>query len=234
MPAFSPRRTGMVQENIKALFDRSLKFKRSGLSHQDLLELFVEPEHRKMVVEVVKICGVGGDCHFSAKVKGAALWINTTTTDDAPGFAAPEYMGKRIFEKGEARERLLAWVNWRVTLGHDWGLVLATFNQLQEQCDTAQTLRFFWPPVVALLGMSEDLAGAADKIGNYKTPSNIPRLHPALLEACRSTAGTIARAMLLPDPSKVTPEPDKEVSISCRDYELAPLPWADALKVPMM
>jgi hypothetical protein len=204
MPCFSPKRINLLQDTIRDLHRRVIHHHRSGLTNDDVIQLFVRPEHRELVREVAKVArniNLGGEFTVSVAAPGdEPLKVTIAVTRSKDGFLVPDYAGTVAFDvdEGEAGQRLLKWVKRRLQHSKEWTLTLAVFNELAQVCTTPKQMRFLWPSIVALLGMTEGLESVADSVREFKAPSDLPSLHPALRDACRETSTVISRALLLP------------------------------------
>jgi hypothetical protein len=203
MPCFSAKRIELLQGTIRDLHRRVLHHHRSDLTSDDAIQLFVRPEHRELVREVAKIArsmDVGGEFTVSLAAPGdEPLKVSIAVTRSRDGFLVPDYAGDEIFNlESDVGQRLLKWVKRRLQHTKEWTLTLAVFNELAQVCTTPKQMRFLWPSIVALLGMTEGLESVADSVREFKAPSDLPSLHPALRDACRETSTVISRALLLP------------------------------------
>jgi hypothetical protein len=156
-----------------------------------------------------------------------SIHLSLKNTPEYPGFVFPGYIGHYINENCEGYAKLKDWVSWRGATGRAWGLVATVFNDLNAQCKTPQEVRYFWPCLVALMGLCPDLAESADKIRPYRVPSSIAPLHPALRAACEHTSGIVTSGLLYPDERHHPPEFLKTqwVALTSTDYDRDRTPW---------
>lgn len=231
--AFTERRMKILEDSVRKLYARQIAYKSNDLTPEDLLELFVRPEHRQMVVEVVNLCGVSGQVWFQHKLwlgdAGMVVGVNYAPNGDHPGFAKPSYCGKELHARPDspALRKLTEWASWRLRMGQDWGLVLAVLIKLNSLCGTPSELRFIWPSILPLLSFNEATRDAAVALEQFRTPRAFPTVPGPLLEASRHCAGVIAKALLLPNPDLVRPDtPVVQLWAEAGGLPKAENPWA--------
>jgi hypothetical protein len=186
-----------LQGAVKKLFKRVLASKSSGLTNDDLLTTFVRPEHyevMRLAPQLVQDCPRGE--FFCHRLSGIEIWFGYN-----PSFAQPEYMGQYV-NPGEAYAKLGDWLMWRIETGRKWGLVLATLHELCRYCKDLQTMRFFWPAIIALCSRADHHQYPKlhpDRVRDLKVPNDLPLLPVGLRQAIAETNETVAVSMLLPD-----------------------------------
>jgi hypothetical protein len=85
--------------------------------------------------------------------------------------------------------------------------VLEELNQLCSK----QTMRYYWPTIIAICSEHDSTKAYASELQELKTPANPKPLPRGLLLACKTTSETIATAKLIPVDAEV-PE-DGEVTL---------------------
>lgn len=187
-----------LQGAARKLFNRVLASKLNGLTDDDLLTIFVKPEHHEMMrvaPAIIDDCSVGG--WFQHRVNGVDVDISPTIMP----YAYPKNMGMCVYNDGEAYQKLRTWLRWRTEAGKKWGLVDATLVELCCQCKDLQTVRFFWPALVALCTHVRSTAFPKldpDKVRDFKVPSDLPLLTQGLKAALAETCETVAVSLMLP------------------------------------
>jgi hypothetical protein len=195
---------------IARLYGRAIAHKPCTLTHDDVKELLVRPEHYQAVEDARELFGNSSGEYAEVKVddpfaKGnsSLVQVQLRVSRDNPGFPFPTYVGREVYgdPEGPARKALATWVKWRAKVGRDWCLANNVFSELNRRCSTPAQVRYFWPSIVGLLALSDDekVRAKADKLRAYKAPSGIPPVEKAFVEACKSASAIIAKGLLYPE-----------------------------------
>lgn len=210
MPAFSEKQSASVRAVIARLYGRAIAHKPCTLTHNDVKELLVRPEHYQAVVDARELFGNSSGEYARLKiddpfVKGeeALVTLQLRVSRDNPGFPFPRYVGQEVYgdPEGPARKALATWVKWRAKVGREWSLASHVFSELDRRCSTPAQVRYFWPSIVGLLALSDDenVRTKADKLRAYRAPSGIPHVEKPFVEACKSASAIIAKGLLYPE-----------------------------------
>lgn len=230
MSVFSSRRIILLKDNVLKLRNRMLEAQPDlELSHDEILEMFVKPEHREILANVGQIVKLqtGGIINTKLQLPAVEVNIYMHTNRENPGFPLLEYAGQDANLQNDAGVRLCSWAAREVRIRQEWDMVYAVLLALHEKCETAQQMRYFWPQILGLLGMSDDLAPAVDKLRAFKAPPSVPLLNRALCQACKDTALTVTKALLLPAEQTVLHKWHPVVTIiNSSTYSPPRCPWS--------
>jgi hypothetical protein len=229
-----------LRGSIRVLLNRVLHYKKSPLTHADLMEMFVDPDDVEAVKKAGKLFsharggGFGHNFVEPGTDNSCRLWISSVDTKSKKAFMHPDYMGERFFgnRDGEAMQRLNEWITWRLDASRQFGRVAAVLNRLNEICDDATQVRFVFPTLVALAGSNEGLQDFADKIRDHKAPKRLPAIHPGLREWVASSEVTVTKALLLPNPASQPRKSEEPVTLELSSYTLEKLPWDEKRLAP--
>jgi hypothetical protein len=194
--ALNRKTSEIVRHNINKLFRRVLWFKNPELTNNDILHAFVSPELRDIALKAHQHFQVWSPRFSYTAPCGLTVRVEVSE----PNFAYPKDIGRRTYDNASS-QRIAEWAQWRLDIGLQWGMVEAVFDELNDRCPSPREVRFFWQPIVLLLGDHE----LAEKLRSIKAPEVLPPLPRELIRACEDTATTIAGACMLPDRDK-TPE----------------------------
>ena len=246
MAAFSKRMTSLLQHAAGRLSRRILGAYRCDLTSDDLFEVFVKPEHREILTEVLELASINAmsayidffvddvdGCgqvrvNFDAKfVSGARKWL------------VPGYARDGMIKDGdpEIADKVRRWIEKRIRLGYECALVVSVFNELNWRCSAA-ALKYFMPSVIDLLdvveGSEADVKSARElreKLEGVKVPG-LPLLPPGLEGALDGVKVTIARARLLGKISEDSAYGAGAVSASITPWDTAArTPWGTTIAV---
>jgi hypothetical protein len=241
------KRHDAITHAIRTLYERSIAFQTTKLERQDVLHLFVRPEHRAAVVQIVHelelMDPIGTTEVFSTtafadgkKRKHLTLTVGVRFSDrEATRFVVPAYAGEKLHDDTEeakqARKKVEKWMERRIKTARDFGLVQAVWDHMALHFDTLPDARFFWEPIQTFLYMDDDAKSRemADKMRTPKLPTNIPSIPPELRKAFADTAATVARAQMLPKDGDVPVEP---VHLLLANYDTGEVPWLEGKPLP--
>jgi hypothetical protein len=242
MPALSDKREqllyGVIDDLAKRVINATVTPK---VTHAHLLDLFVKPEDHDAVKKARKLFRhtAGGEFLVQTpfKLEGVGdftLRIKSSEAKNKKPFMHPYYMGSELYatEEHEGYQAMMAWLKARYEVGRQWGMVRAVLQDLNAKCTTSAQMRFFWPGIATLAGKHPDLQDFADRLRDANTPSSIPKIHPTLREACKTTMQTLTMgALLSKDLKEREPEP-VELEISQRP----PIkrPWGGTGTMPFL
>lgn len=219
-----PKRSGIlpagdeevVKGIIKKLFNRALQWHcQNDITRDELEEFLVPAQYRQLARDAVAILEHSPSRRFyipsetGPEIQIVAEGLNWE-------FPARK---KHTHPKCAAWGKLQDWTERRVELGKQWGLVREVFSELNERCTRKDYLRFYWPPIVTLLGNTK----TAEALAEWKPCSNPTPIPVGLRLACKETMNTIAMAALLPDhpPEEVGP-----IVLSATGLLKGEHPWA--------
>lgn len=227
----SEKRYTIINNAIKTLFERRVFYKKTGLTHDDLMEFFVAPEDREAVIAAGKLFSHARGGTFAAKVPDAQgrevkLWVAAQDVKGHKAFMQPNYIGKKFFgnPESEAYQRLQEYLSWRTDIGRAFGRTQAVFLELNNRCETVSQMRFVWPSLVALAGVDEATQGLADQIREHKAPTRLPAIHPVIRQWAHESAELITQSLLLPN-HQGKEKPSEQVEIGVTFFETDEKPW---------
>ena len=94
----------------------------------------------------------------------------------------------------------------------DFGIVKTVFRELNDLCKKPEQMRYFWPALLTLLSMDNDLQDWRTMLSAPVVPRNVPTLPLRVRELCRAAATTLATASLLP-PLELNASTTKQVEV---------------------
>ncbi len=232
MPAFSGYRYTQIQQALSELFERCLWHYTESvvLTHDDMLRLFVKPEHQAIVRDIQKIADIdfnnGTASIFAESDHGPIqVYLNMQQKGELKPFVMPRYAADGPVEAPpeEVTTKLTRFANLRGQISIDFGHMHMLVDWLQTHCATPMQARFVCPSLVGLIALSEDGKDLADQLRPFRLPSALPRLPRGLAEYAKQIDARIARAMLLPKPE--TKAHDMEVVMLTQQLSSGPPPW---------
>lgn len=215
-----------MQMAVKQLCVRAVSYMSVDLTTNDIMRLFVDPEHHNLVRDAVRVLKISPAKFFVTRFardsdpQNVRLEVNLKPTPEAQ-WAAPGYLGQRVYDHPEAEAKLADWVKARIAIGYEFSLVNEVLCSLNQLCADENTVRFFWSGIIGLATVGGRDA-LADRVRECKPVRCLPALPTALCDELERTRTTIVKAMMLPD---TAPDP-QEVHL-CMD--VSPLrkksPW---------
>ena len=196
------------------------------LSHDEVLNLIAPPEHHKILREAAEVAMIErSDADFQIKVPTVTHGIVDVemclhTVDDKIAPLRPRFPSYYATPETESvRKKIHEWINWRMEIGREYGIVRFALDTLAAKCRTAEEVRFQFPSVLALCAPSDTeydayLQEFHDKVRDFVTPRNSPALTVTERKAIRAAAGYVSAASMLPDEVKNLDEVTPEVSAS--------------------
>ena len=235
--AFSMKRTGQIRSVIHRLMQRIINAHRCDITPEDLFELYVRHEDRGTLTRVFdlvqldsstsriahNVAAGGGDV-------GVQIYIDFSKVQKK--WLVPKYARNGMIKDAnpEILAKVTKWIDKRVALGVECGLVGALFEELNWRC-TAGAMAFFMPSVSDFLDMlaEDDKKAAAqrEKIAVGGVP-DLPQLPLGMDEALDGISATVARARLMDRKSEDRPDSPVRISLSSGSRET---PWGTSLTV---
>jgi hypothetical protein len=181
------------------------------VTNNDLLLMFVKPEHRHTVTEIMEIARcphVTSYFEHPMREHGAGI---TFYQRDPELFIIPKYAGEFwTGERPELMDKIVEWVGQTKELGTQITLAKHAIEELNEKCKTPQQMRFFLDSFNVLTGMNLE----------FKVPRDIPSLHPELKRVLREVDVLVAKALLVKEEAKTV----SRMHVDIRTHTI--LPWA--------
>lgn len=204
-----------LEQTIKELHEDRIKFDTLEVTQEDLINLFVMPEHRDIVRNAMDLYPWG--MHNYQTVRLAApdnMWM-AIGQGKHPAIPFPVYDHKNYDKPlvtvqedapSSLTEKLQSFMQSQLTVFRQYQLTYQVLRKLDEICASPSQMRFFWPAVEVLAAH----AGARDNketlvksvMANSKAP--VPRISPALRQACQDTSAVITAQQMMGKSS--TPE----------------------------
>lgn len=197
-----------LEQSIKELYEDRIKFDNFDVTQDDLINLFVKPEHRETVrinrdlypwgmhnYQTVKVQVPGN--HWLVIGQGGGIGIPFPVYDrkhyDKPIVTVQEDTHASLWEKYEN------FVQSQRIIFNQYTLTFQVMRKLDEICVSPSQMRFFWPAIEVLAAH----AGARDNketllkavMANSKAP--VPRISPALRQACQDTGAVITAQQMM-------------------------------------
>lgn len=225
---FDSKTMGVFTEAITALFNRVLSYNPPPLTHENILTMFV-PEGDRDVLKRAHIVGADNYLKNSFEVQWAGyclhIEMNSHGVDHRRGLA-PRNPYMQDDAPPELINSLEAWVKRRVAIGTDFSRVNVVLHSLNEICTQPTQMRYAWPSIVALAGMSNVTRKIGNTMDRFKQPRTIPRTQD-LRHPLQMASATVASALLLEVPSpcahEVTIHPSRMPPIV--EPPLSFIPW---------
>lgn len=206
-----------LEQTIKELYEDRIKFDTLEVTQEDLISLFVKPEHRDAVRIARDLYPWSGGHYSTVRVQVPGnQFMSIGQGTSTPPVLFPVYDRKNYHQphitvqedvSPTLWEKFSNFVQSQIIIFNNYQLTFQVMRKLDDICASPSQMRFFWPAIEMLAAH----AGARDKketllkavMANSKAP--VPRISPALRQACQDTAAVItAQQMMgkasLPDP----------------------------------
>ena len=183
-----------------------------ALSHDEFLELFVAPEHRRGFMEVAQLVNDDytriGRVMYELELYGVvALEITLKELDGIKPPFLPSSVTGCIIPLGElcvpvtsevtgCNARICSWTKDRYELGLEFGRVKRVLEQLNKRLRTPEQVRYYLPAIRTLCKEHPSLQDFANEIAEVKC-ARPPPLPVELRDACRVVAATITASSLI-------------------------------------
>ena len=196
--------------NIGLMAARMAAIRPLHLTHQEVLDLVAPPEHHTILREAADVAAISNEHDaFSVSVPttkfgiiGVSFLMRTIDDIVAPLRPRhPQYFTTPVSEG--TRTKLHAWIDWRMEVGREFGIVNYALSVLAAKCTTPQEVRFLFPSVLALcapagVGYDNELQEYHDKVRDFITPRHTPLLNSTERKIIREAAGYVSAASVLP------------------------------------
>jgi hypothetical protein len=194
---------GMLARRLQTIIEEP------QVTNNDLLLMFVKPEHRHTVTEIMEIARCDGASYFEHALREHGAEI--TFYHKPESFIIPKYAGEFwTGERPELMDKIVEWVGQTKELGTQITLAKHAIEELNEKCKTPQQMRFFLDSFNVLTGMNLE----------FKVPRDIPSLHPELKRVLREVDVMVAKALLVKEEAKTV----SRMHVDIRTHTI--LPWA--------
>jgi hypothetical protein len=201
MSAFSWGTVNQITQSIRQLYYRRRQVGRMELTHEEFLQLFVPATNRELFRMAAPAADFTSNVWSRFVIESPVHGTITTSIwlrDVEDSFAPPRPRNPTI--QPDAPEGLRAkfdsWIANGADSSRDFGRVQKVFQMLNEHC-SKQTMRYYWPSIIAILSEDDNTKGFAAELQQLKTPANPKPLPAGLLQACRKTAETISIVQLI-------------------------------------
>ena len=241
MTAFSRGRAHQIRTVISRLGSRIVNSHRSDMTSDELFELYTKEQDRPILTKVFDLVQLGSDQRsWSHDYKVAKGTVNVTIyVDHSKGdkkWLVPKYAEKGPVEG--ANPEILAkfdkWVQKRIALGIECGMVTAVFEELNWRCASPAAVKFYMPAVIDCIDMIEDDQGARElreKLDTTKKVPPLPSLPPAMSEVLASVSATVARARLMDKKSEERISGKVRFSLGSPSKGMGETPWGTSLSI---
>jgi len=211
MAALKESYRNALDQTIKELYDDRIKFDNFDVTRDDLISLFVKPEHREAVSISRELYPWSHGHYSTVRVQvpgGHKLTIGQTGTFNSPPVLFPVYDRKNYLHTLMCVQEDVAPALWekfndfvqsQLIIFNQYQLTFQVMNKLNEICASPSQMRFFWPAIEVLASH----AAARDNkdtlvkaiMANSKAP--VPRISPALRQACQDTGAVITAQQMM-------------------------------------
>lgn len=206
------------------------------ISYTEMLRLIAPEEHVRFLLDCRKIAEVGryagrdSGQHTIARHRGKEVAIEFSVSGDENTPVMPSRMLWLDWfpDNRELAVELMRCAYLYADVAIDWGLVKTVFKYLNSHCRNPAQVHYLWPCITGIMSVNNDLDGLRQEIAPRTIPRDLPRLPPEVRALCRTTAATVALALMLPplelearrEPNvRVTYTVDSGASVVCRDVD---------------
>jgi hypothetical protein len=215
MPAFTQAQFDILTTMIETAYNKHRAFSPCALTHDDIYNAFVKPEH----IETCKEAGSLWGSRFTYSPE--RIHLNEPTRFFSKPFPLVLFLQKQAYlpdyaleqtrvPAGDAGIPISAEVDRVAESFRDYNLMTAVLTHLNEVCANPSQVAFLWPVVRELAAMAqaanekvETLVRALDK----GSSAPMPRVSMGLREACKATGATITILKMLGDPVEPAARP---------------------------
>jgi hypothetical protein len=242
MSAFTTAQAYAIKENIAEMCRKVLAHQAQdlALTHDNVLDLFVPPEHHHALKGIREVGHVYCYDAFSADWPATSTELTGITGGHQDITLSIRFLGndfpcaplKPKLQSSDSAlalaSRLNAWLAERIRIGFEFGRVALVLSMLDEMCVNPRQLRFLWPTISSLV-TGDTLQALRVKLeAGGPPPAHIPPIRPLLRSAMEHTAGIVAGVALL---SGAPPERrDATVDIASGLFLMEPLGRVAMLK----
>lgn len=188
MSVFAPRRAAIISQVSRTLFNRVTSFFECSLTHTEVEEMVVRPEHLALLREANQIVNPDNKTMFHNVAVGIPMASVETpvrvhlNSKNGFSFLLPSYADTRpafVPSPSETLSRIQKWLAHRIEVGIEWGRVEDVFDYLNNVCETPQQMRFYFPGLVTLMVNSGDdpTIKLGNKLRTARTPTNFISLN---------------------------------------------------------
>ena len=225
--AFSTRDTEALLHNIDKMMRKRRLFEQCPFTTTEMFHLFVEERDHAAVRRAAELFGVGSQPNtqsisFDSKQTDRPVTLEVKLSG-VREFGFPLYAttlanaiwpNQSLFASSahpEDIERFNEYCETKIRVALEYGLVAATFKELNRLCETPSQVAFLWPTIhhITQYAMTKP---DTFLLLNSK-PKKIPGVSPGLRLMCQTSAATVAGHMMLPD----APAQDETVFVSFSD-----------------
>lgn len=201
-----------LEQTIKELYEDRIKFDNFDVTPDELVRLFVKPEHRSTVYEARNLYPWSGGHYSHMRTQapdGLFLSIgqNGPTPVLFPVYDRGSY-GRNVMTiqddvPSNIWEKFNNFVQSQLVIFRQFQLTYQVMSKLNEICASPSQMRFFWPAleVLATHACARDNKETLIKavMANSKAP--VPRITPTLRVACQDTGAVITAQQMMGKPS---------------------------------
>ena len=220
--AFSTRDTEALLHNIDKMMRKRRLFEQCPFTTTEMFHLFVEERDHAAVRRAAELFGVGSQPNtqsisFDSKQTDRPVTLEVKLSG-VREFGFPLYAttlanaiwpNQSLFASSahpEDIERFNEYCETKIRVALEYGLVAATFKELNRLCETPSQVAFLWPTIHHITTPDTFLL-------LHSKPKKIPGVSPGLRLMCQTSAATVAGHMMLPD----APAQDETVFVSFSD-----------------
>ena len=215
--AFNTRDTEALLHNIDKMMRKRRLFEQCPFTTTEMFHLFVEEKDLAAVLRAAELFGVGSQSNtqsirFDSKQTERPVTLEVKLSG-VREFGFPHYVQTRAnagcfayTAPPELIERFNEYCETKIRVALEYGLVAATFKELNRLCDTPSQVAFLWPTIHHITTPDTFLL-------LHSKPKKIPGVSPGLRLMCQTSAATVAGHMMLPD----APAPEETVFVSFAD-----------------
>lgn len=190
------------------------------VSYREMLQLIAPAEHIEFLLNARRIGDIGrypgrdSDQIVIANHRGVNVGVEFSVSgqDETPVMPYKPWLHHSPENKALINE-LVRCAKEFADVAIDWGVVKAVYKYLNKHCKSPAQVRYFWPSILGIMSLNEDLDDVRASIIEHTMPRGLPSLPPEVRALCRQTAGIVATALLLP-PLEDEPHVPEDVTIT--------------------
>lgn len=237
MRLFSDKRASAIRETVQLLANREINRCTHNITSKDLFNVFVQPEHKEMVRDIMKVAKVAdaeqqfmNEMAVQHSLGNMAVWVTYTMPVGQPfKFLVPTYATTgpvNADPDNRSYIKISDYTNRRVDIGIRWGRVMDVLHQCDLACSSVAEMKLVFPGIVGILKQHDVTRKLGEHAANSKALS-IPAISREFREAARMATAQVIGVLLLEDAPP--PENAKTVGITIRGADKSQLySWSKA------
>lgn len=208
--AFSGNHLDMLEQAVGTMRDNRISFDIPPFDHEDIANIFIKPEDMPALQRAGELidsryldrliqASIQTEA-FSSPVR-ISIRLANAKPDGRPMYLVPSYaISGYSTEPIKVDKRMEDYLVECINNSISFNYVKTVLRRLDEMCQSAHQVAFFWPVVRMLADITND--GKLIKSFDKKTRAMLPSLPPHLRAACKDTSEIVTAAHMLGEPPK--------------------------------